>query len=238
MVKYETTENQKKQLAKLGLNDKKLDVLREACMKDDICQGVWNVLSWQAIGLADFEMNHKLSIKTQKDQINSFKAVEKAGVALRDAIENLSDGDMLSFSANLFRLGITEKCLDADPLFEHAIAAQRSACAVASAARLGLSELIANGATGLGRKKTKGAYDTFISRIACQTLPFNLPIGGGGAFRRLCDAIFKVANVHATSEGAIKHFMKNTQPYLFSKGLCLASSDLTKVQPKGSRKIK
>lgn len=238
MVKYETTDNQKAQLAKLGLNDKKLDVLRKACEQDDVCQGVWNVLSWHAIGLADFELNQKSMIKTEKDQINSFKAVEKAGVALRDAIENLSNGDMLSLSAKLFLLGIKEKAVDAESLFQHAIATQRSACAVASAARLGLSELIANGATGLGRKKTKGAYDTFIARIACQTMLFNLPIGGGGVFRRLCDAVFSVANVPATSEGAIKHFMKNTQPYLFSQGLCLASSDLIKVQLKSSRKIK
>lgn len=238
MVKYETTDSQKEQLAKLGLNDKKLDVLRVACKQDGMCQGVWNVLSWQAIALADFEMNHKSKIKTEKEQIESFKAIEKAAIELRDAIEKLSNGDMLTLSNRLFLLGVKEEAVDVGFLYGHAIATQSSACAVATAARLSLADIVDAGATGIGRKSTKAAYGTFIARIAHQTMPFDLPLGGGGVFRRLCDAVFSVANVHATAEGAIKHFMKNTQPYMYSNGQCLASSDLIKEQLKSGRKIK
>jgi hypothetical protein len=237
-VKYETTEDQKAQLAKLALNDKKLDVLRLACKQDDVSQGVWNVLSWQVIGLADFELNQKIGIKTEKQKIESIKLVEKTAIALRDAMDNLADGDMLSLSEKLFRLGIKIITVDDDPLFAHAYAAQDSVCAVAAAAKLSLEDIKAAGANGLGRKKTKSAYDIFIARIAHQTMPFNLPLGGGGIFRRLCDAVFLAAGVRATSEGAIKHFMKNTQPHMYSNGQCVASSDLIKARQKSSRKIK
>lgn len=220
MVTYKATDKQLAALAKVGFADGKLSELRAACTRESLHVDAWGVLVWGAIRLADFERNGKKALKTGRQQIDSFIAVEKAALALRDAIQKLADDDVTRLDGCLHDSGIAPAANTRMPSTK-AVAAQHIASVVAASSRQALAKLDFEGVKGVGRKRTRCAYAGHISALARQLMPYQLTPGDNGPFRRLCDAVFSVAGVHATSQGAIKYFIDNMRPGMKKDGLCL-----------------
>lgn len=220
---YEISEEQWIELRKLEFKDSRFSGLRAICAKEKLPPAAFTVLVWRVIEIADFKRSYQPKMKSERQQLDSLIAVEKAGLALRAALEDLDSGDFMSLN---FHLGWAGKDLVAatntDPVFSRAIAAQRAACAVAFGARRMHSDLIDKGANGLGRVKTVGSYAGFIAAIALQLEPYGVIPGDGGPFRRLCDEVFSVADLPTTSQAAIKYFLKNMKPGLLERGYVFA----------------
>lgn len=217
---YEATAEQLVELVKLGIADSNLSELRAACSRENLPADAWGIVVWAAIRLADFECNGKKAIKTGRAQMDSFIAVEKAALALRDAIQKLADDDVTRLDGCLHDSGIAPAANARTPSMK-AVAAQQIASVVAASSRQALAKLDSEGVKGVGRKRTRCAYAGHIAALAQQLMPYNLIPGDNGPFRRLCDAVFLVAGVHANSQGAIKYFINNLRPAMRSGGLCL-----------------
>ncbi len=195
---YQATAEQLARLSELGIADGNLGQLHVACSRENLPADAWGIVLWAAIRLADFECNGKKAIRTGRAQMDSFLAVEKAALALQDAIKKLADDDVTRLDGCLH---ITSE--------------------VAAFSRQALANLDSEGVKGVGRKRTRCAYAGHIAALAQQLMPYNLIPGDNGPFRRLCDAVFLVAGVHANSQGAIKYFINNLRPAMRSGGLCL-----------------
>lgn len=220
MATYEATAEQLAELAKLGIADGNLSELRAACTRENLPADAWSIVVWAAIRLADFERNSKKAIRTGRAQMDSFIAVEKAALALRNAIQKLVDDDVTRLDGCLHDSGIAPAGNTRMPSMR-AVAAQHIASVVAASSRQALAKLDSEGVKGVGRKRTRHAYAGHISVLAHQLMPFKLTPGDNGPFRRLCDAVFSVAGVHATSQGAIKYFIDKMRPVMKKDGLCL-----------------
>lgn len=226
--RYPLEADQREQMDKLQLKDAELQPIREECLRQSLPDGAFTVLVWRSIELADFERQHRTEIKTESQMLQSLRAVEDAAAMLRNAIEHLSSGEFIGLDHELVSLHFpkatdTEQMPDlaVGRLSPRSIQAQRFACQIATAARAARWRHEQNGADGKGRKKLLPAYAGHIAKLACQLKPFDLVPGDGGPFRRLCDAVWEVAGVRATSQGAIVYFGKNERHRLKSLGFCL-----------------
>lgn len=220
MATYELNEKHLTELALLGIEDPELNELRVACTRERLDADAWVALVWAVIHLAYFEKDEKSEIKTEREQIDSFVAVEKASLALKVAIENLSNGDFMHLDRCLQDTDVAS-ATNTNALNKKSIAAQRIVCAVAASARKAIANLASEGANGAGRKKTRSAYAGHIAAIAHQLMPYQLVPGDNGPFRRLCDAVFAVAGVPANSQGAIKYFNEKMRLDMKGRGLSL-----------------
>jgi len=63
------------------------------------------------------------------------------------------------------------------------------------------------GKTG-GRKATLPHYAYRVSEIWDCVKSSGLPLGRGGKFEKLCDAVFRAADIHSSPEGAIRAFLE------------------------------
>lgn len=220
MATYEATPEQLAELVKMGIADHKLNDLRAACTCQSLNIDAWHVLVSASIRLADFERNGKKTIKTGRQQLDAFLAVEKAAMALCDALQKLADDDVTRLDGCLNDSGIAPAA-GAKALSTKAVAAQHIAAVVAASSRQALVKLDSEGVRGLGPKRTRCAYAGHIATLAQQLMPYRLIPGDNGPFRRLCDAVFSVAGVPANAQGSIKFFVKNLRPAMKADGRCL-----------------
>ncbi len=219
-IRYPLEADQREQMDKIPLCDIALQPIREECFRQSLPYEAFRTLVWRTIELTDFELNGRGLIKTKAQALQSLHTVEMAATALRNAMEQLSSGDLMTLDSELFKMDFA-KANNAPVFFERATHAQREACQIAAAARAVRWELQQNGAGLKGRKSTLPAYAGHIAKIACQLMPYDLKPGDGGPFRRLCDTVFQVAKVRANAQGAIVYFNKEMRDYYKDKGYCL-----------------
>lgn len=208
----EPTDAQRARLAAAGVAAYKVQELSEAFNRENLPPAAFDVLVNAAEHLAYFERDYKPKIKTEGERFDSVAAVEAAAAQLRDALENLGTGDFSGLDDHLFRIPNFPSADHCEPLFSHAVSAQRLACQIAAAARAYRAEIERDGNGGKGRKQTRGAYAGHIAVMAHQLMPFKVVPGDNGPFRRLCDAVFLAAGVGANAQGAIKYFVKKCAP--------------------------
>lgn len=219
-MRYEINKEQNSELIKVNIIDSDFDFLRTICLNEKLNTNAWDSLVWSVIHIRDFELNQKSKIKSKKHELDSLLAVEKAGMALREAIEELPNGDAMRLDSKLCEFEVSS-ALNSEELFAKIISVQRSACGISAAARKLINNKITEGNDGLGRIKTRPAYASHIAVIAHQLMQHGIPPGGNGPFQRLCDAIFSIARVHTNSQGAIAYFCKNLRPGMKKEGKCL-----------------
>lgn len=220
MAAYKATKEQLASLKEVKIFEADLCALGITCEKAKHPIGVWHVLVWAVQRLAVFEKYEKSEIKTDKERLDSIKAVETAARALYETMKKLSPGDFMQLDWGLARTDFP-RLTSPKSLCDRSAAVQELASMVERASRRMLGDLAAEGITGKGPKKTRSAYASHIAVLAHQLMPYKLKPGSKGHFRLLCDEVFSAAGVHASSEGAIVHFQKTLMPRMKEERQCL-----------------
>lgn len=206
MDRYQTTEEDHAYFAKMEVSDKSLSALQQACHKENLNRDAWEKVLFITKGLVNLDRNWVPHIKTPKQRLDSLRDVEKAAIALKKAIENLVDVDLTEFDNQLFWMIGSRS----NELHEPGRAAviHRVVRVTKVAGRRAQRALKTKGVTNLGRKSTLPYHAAFIAELSDALKPHGINTTNAGPFRRLCDAVFAVAIVRSTSEGAIAYYLK------------------------------
>jgi hypothetical protein len=214
MDRYKTTDEGRAELARLGLSDESLSALRQSCLNEKLSDETWKKVLQITRGLAYFDKNSAQKIKTPKQRLASFRDIEMAAIALRKALENLVDSDLMEFDRQLYGYVGSRS----EDLFEPGRVAviHRFTRVTVVAGRKAQRELRVKGLTNLGRKGILRYHAAFIADLSDVLTPQGINTTNAGPFRRICDAVFAVAVGRSTAEGAIAYFLKDRKGHLES----------------------
>ncbi len=187
--------------------------IADVCLCHGVSAEATSRVQHVANDLRDFETRHKGAMPTRRQQVRSLEEIEAHALAIRSAIGALDTATWMGLDAMLASdTPSPEGVRSADgfdgKLGGHVIYAQRMACNLATAARQAALH-VKNAGGQVGRKNVLGSYAGFIAGIAVALKDSSIEIGRGGAFEKICDAVFEAAGVPAKAEGAIRYFTQN-----------------------------
>jgi hypothetical protein len=208
--------------------------LLSACNDLGLSDGVFERLEFTARLLRDFEAHQKGSLKSERQKNKDLEAVTIAAEALAAAISELDNHQCLELSYELPPEGLSiwqnvsvdsyenvtatysierVDCRVAYPLQGFRVAhIGAEARRLAKAANNHVQENVDKQAARGGRVKTSVHYAWHIGRILeniswDEGKPTPIKLGRGGAFERLCEAVFAAAGVGTSPEGPLRQFI-------------------------------
>ncbi|MBV7458787.1 hypothetical protein C8C94_4866 [Acidovorax sp. 94] len=188
----------------------KRDGLLKVCREMRLSEAATAGVEQAARLLRHFETYQKPQIPTDKALRASLKKIEKKSRELRDAIDQAGRFDKLAMHQLMAeqQLGDFLAWPERVPLSGVVDYVGLVLSHMSSAAAAVQRQNPNDGRKG-GRKRLLHRYYFYIDWVWESVGEEGLPIGRGGPFERLCDAVFVAAGVPATAEGAVRFFDEN-----------------------------
>lgn len=215
------------------LSDDARKYLLSACNDLELSDSVFQRLEFTARLLRDFEAHQKGNLKSARQKNKDLEAVTIAAEALAAAISELDNHQCVELSYELPPVGLSilqkvsveyenatanysierDDCSVTYPLRGLRVGhigaeARRLAKAVKNHVQANVDKQAARG----GRVKTSVHYAWHIGQILeniswDEGKPTPIKLGRGGAFERLCEAVFAAAGVGTSPEGPLRQFI-------------------------------
>lgn len=211
------------------LEPKKREALELVCVELGLDRKTFECIEFDARMLRDFEAHEKLALKSPRQKVKALEKVEKIAKALQDAIGEIGYVDRLQLWEKMPRESVPRVNDPGMVISSHGATAyfgfikhhQASysfhdggrvghigleAGKLVEACNLARSHMGDSGKYG-GRKSVQSHYARHVAAIWSSVKDSSIKVGRGGSFERLCDAVFKAADVPSNSEGAVRRFL-------------------------------
>lgn len=184
-----------------GLDAEKREKVSGVCASFGLDKDATRIVLATTCDLVDFERFGRQSVLTTAERYKAIEYIRDAAIGIAEVLGDLSTSDRIQMAAGV-ALQRRELGLDGT-----GVGSPLAFSAWARAAQRLLDRGPGDKGKG-GRRPLLVEYGRFVASLAGAFDEAGLPVGRGGAFERLCAAVFESAGVRAAPEGAIRYYLK------------------------------